>query len=71
MLVMHHRLSRRLCLCLPLLCACARLEPRNAGPSAKAKAPPFDLLGHDGKRYSLAKLIERGPALVLFYRGFW
>jgi peroxiredoxin len=56
---------------LPLLCACARLVPRSAGPPAKAKAPPFELTGHDGKRYALAKLIKDAPAVVVFYRGFW
>jgi peroxiredoxin len=53
------------------LSACARLVPRRQGPPTKAKAPPFELTGQDGKRYSLAKLIERGPAVIVFYRGFW
>ena len=68
---MSHELTRRLCLLLPLLGACARLVPRRAGPPAQAKAPGFELPGHDGKRYALAKLIERKPAVVVFYRGFW
>lgn len=68
-------LTRRAWLSLPLLgvplTGCARLVPRSAGPKAKAKAPPFELMGHDGRKHSLAELISKRPAVVMFYRGFW
>ena len=58
-------------LAAPVVAACQRLVPRTAGPATRAKAPPFVLAGHDGKSHALAKLIERKPAVVVFYRGFW
>ena len=69
----RHTLTRRVCLglCLSLLVGCLRLDPRSPGPAAKAKAPPFALPAHNSKTYSLAELIEDGPAIVVFYRGFW
>ncbi len=76
MLSRRQMLARSLALCVPagaaaLLTGCAKLVPRSAGPPAKAKAPPFSLVDHRGKTRTLAELIERGPALVVFYRGFW
>lgn len=70
---MENRVSRRVCLYLPLVLAtgCATLVPRSEGPAQRAKAPEFTLTGHDGKSYSLAGLTKRGPAVVVFYRGFW
>ena len=66
------RLSRRSLLLTTLAVgACARLEPRGPGAQAQQKAPPFTLPGHDGKSHTLAKLIARGPAVLIFYRGFW
>lgn len=70
---MANRISRRTYLCLPLVLAagCAVLVPRSAGPVERAKAPDFTLTGHDDKPHSLAGLTKRGPAVVVFYRGFW
>ena len=31
----------------------------------------FDLPDHEGKAWSLADHLERGPALLVFYRGDW
>jgi cytochrome oxidase Cu insertion factor (SCO1/SenC/PrrC family) len=36
-----------------------------------ALAPAFVLPDHTGKKVSLEKLLERGPVVVVFYRGFW
>ncbi len=70
---MSQPFPRRLCLALPLpfLLGCGTLTPRSEGPPPQAAAPPFTLLAQDGKRYALTDLIRRGPALVVFYRGFW
>ena len=35
------------------------------------KAPSFELTDHQGKIVSLEGLINKGPVLVLFYRGHW
>ena len=34
-------------------------------------APPFELEGSRGNRVSLAGLLERGPAVLTFFRGHW
>ena len=31
----------------------------------------FELPDHEGKAWSLADHLERGPALLVFYRGDW
>jgi len=48
-----------------------RLEPRAAGPEKEAVAPSFDLPDHRGRSASLDRLRADGPAVVVFYRGFW
>lgn len=35
------------------------------------KAPAFELDDADGHRVSSAQLLERGPLVLTFYRGFW
>jgi hypothetical protein len=35
------------------------------------KAPDFVLQSHDGREVSLDSIVARGPAVVVFYRGFW
>ncbi len=42
-----------------------------ASPAAGAKAPSFGLSDHNGKPVSLDSLIERGPAVLVFFRGRW
>jgi cytochrome oxidase Cu insertion factor (SCO1/SenC/PrrC family) len=37
----------------------------------QAPAPDFTLTDHRNEKVSLASLLERGPAVVVFYRGFW
>ena len=34
-------------------------------------APGFELPNANGPSQSLAELLERGPAVVVFYRAFW
>lgn len=34
-------------------------------------APAFELESTTGARVSLKSTLERGPAVVVFYRGFW
>lgn len=36
-----------------------------------AVAPDFTLRSHDGRMVSLDDLVARGPAVLVFYRGFW
>lgn len=48
-----------------------RLEPRAAGPAKEAVAPSFELPDHRGNTVSLDRLRADGPAVVVFYRGFW
>jgi peroxiredoxin len=39
-------------------------------PSA-APAPDFSLRDQRGETVALSALLARGPAVVVFYRGFW
>ena len=34
-------------------------------------APPFSLKSHLGTAVSLDSLTATGPAVIVFYRGFW
>jgi hypothetical protein len=47
------------------------LETRTAPVAAERRAPPFVLPDHTGAPVSLERLLERGPVVVVFYRGFW
>lgn len=45
---------------------------RRAGTTvASAQAPDFSLPDQNGATVTLASLTARGPAVVVFYRGFW
>ena len=35
------------------------------------KAPDFALPNGDGKLVTLSEYTQRGPVLLIFYRGFW
>jgi peroxiredoxin len=43
------------------------------GPSAPldAEAPEFTLTSQEGKEVSLSHLLHDGPAVLVFYRGYW
>lgn len=47
--------------------------PKTRTPTlpAAAKAPSFRLPDQTGKEHALADLTARGPALLVFYRGYW
>jgi len=36
-----------------------------------AIAPEFSLPDADGKPVALSALLEKGPVVVVFYRGYW
>lgn len=36
-----------------------------------AVAPGFRLPDYDGNTVELSRLLQRGPAIVTFFRGFW
>lgn len=38
---------------------------------AKAKAPDFELVDQDGDMVKLQTLLEKGPVVLIFYRGKW
>lgn len=55
-------------------------NPRRASPppgieesavKVGAVAPTFELEATTGTKVSLKSALERGPAVVVFYRGFW
>lgn len=48
-----------------------RLHVREGGPATLEKAPDFELVAHTGERYRLSDALQRGPAIVIFYRGHW
>lgn len=47
------------------------LSTRTPGVVAKGAAPDFTLADETGKTTTLAALTARGPAVLVFYRGFW
>jgi hypothetical protein len=48
-----------------------RLSTRTAPVAAGVAAPDFTLQDDGGRSVSLASLTARGPAVLVFYRGFW
>lgn len=38
---------------------------------AVSKCPTFDLLDQDGEQVSLHNLLQKGPVVLIFYRGKW
>lgn len=47
------------------------LSVRAEGPPAAAVAPAFSLKDHRGQTVSLAQITANGPAVLVFYRGYW
>ena len=47
--------------------ASSRTTPLGVGD----RAPDFTLESHTGGTVKLSKALERGPAVVVFYRGYW
>jgi hypothetical protein len=47
------------------------IATRGPGDVHGGVAPDFSLPDATGKTVTLASLTSRGPAVVVFYRGFW
>ncbi len=47
------------------------VKPRATPISNEQPAPSFSLPDENGATVSLASMLERGPAVVVFYRGHW
>ncbi len=48
-----------------------RLATRNPGTVAKGAAPDFSLTDETGRTETLASATAHGPAVLVFYRGYW
>jgi peroxiredoxin len=53
-----------------LLSSCA-LHTRTPTIAVGQPAPDFALPDADGKVWELAEMVADGPAVVVFYRGYW
>ena len=47
------------------------LHTRSAVVEVGDKAPDFDLSDAEGTHWRLADMVSDGPAVVMFYRGYW
>ena len=47
------------------------LATRGASVPTGQVAPAFSLVSHDGQTVTLDSLLTRGPAVLVFYRGYW
>lgn len=48
-----------------------RLHTRSEPKAETAEAPNFVLPDADGNIVSLDSLLAKGPAVLVFYRGYW
>ena len=48
-----------------------RLGTRTPSLASGVAAPDFSLPDEAGRTVSLASLTSRGPAVLVFYRGYW
>jgi cytochrome oxidase Cu insertion factor (SCO1/SenC/PrrC family) len=48
-----------------------RLQPQGSPKTVAERAPAFALPDHNGNQVELANLRERGPVVIVFYRGHW
>ena len=48
-----------------------RLKTRTPALEEKKVAPDFTLPDHTGEDHSLDALLANGPAVIVFYRGYW
>ena len=54
------------------LSACgAFVKPRGEVLPVHQQAPPFTLADQNGQEISLQGMLDRGPVLLVFYRGHW
>ncbi len=57
---------------LPLLAVSSGcLSTRGPTVPRGAPAPDFSLKSHDGRQITLDGLVAQGPAVLVFYRGYW
>ena len=57
---------------VPAAAACHWHLTTRTPPKADAvAAPEFSLPDADGKAVALSGLLAKGPAIVVFYRGYW
>lgn len=52
-------------------CVTALHVTTTATVASDAIAPDFTLTAQDGRRVSLASELAHGPAVLVFYRGYW
>ena len=48
-----------------------KLKTRTPALDERKLAPDFSLPDHTGKAVTLDALVAKGPAVVIFYRGYW
>jgi hypothetical protein len=67
-------IRRRHILGLALAVACASLacvKTRAPSIATNTPAPAFSLPDSAGKNVTLSQLTTNGPAVIVFYRGYW
>lgn len=48
-----------------------RLSTRTPSLATGVQAPDFSLKDQSGRTVTLASLTQNGPAVLVFYRGYW
>lgn len=56
---------------LTVCVTCAPIHPRDEPLTTERTAPDFALPDQHGDTITLASLLAKGPAIVVFYRGYW
>jgi peroxiredoxin len=49
----------------------AQLHPTQRADANLATAPDFSLPSSTGRKVTLADALAHGPAVLVFYRGYW
>lgn len=52
-------------------CVAALHVTTTATVTSDSIAPPFTLTAQDGRSVALASELAHGPAVLVFYRGYW
>lgn len=52
-------------------CIFRQLHTTSEPLEGKAAAPDFNLPDQAGNSVTLESLLEKGPAILVFYRGYW
>ena len=56
---------------LTVCVTCAPIRPRDEPLTTERSAPDFLLPDQNGATVTLAALLANGPAIIIFYRGYW